>query len=662
MTTLHHLLAADRAYVASAPSRKQKSPPAKYITFHHPMDHERHLLTRLRQHAHETCNYIFFPGTHLSPAGVVHFKIIYPANHPNRLAFHASGPAKLHLNGKILTRITQPNQSINLTLKPLKSESKNHFNAIVTPASGAGMITLPAKWLTDDVTIESSHDGRVWLPSTRIPHAKPVLDEQFPETILNPLSFKNNIADFGTILLAQPGVTVSGKGTLTLFPGESLPEAKNTNPGHCEQVTPSYSLTGKKQTIHGPALALRYLRVKASPGVKIHSVKLSVRQPLLPYAGYFSSSDPLLNQIWAHSAYTLRICTQNLLVDGIKRDRLPWSGDIYIATLSGGCVFDDHTIAKRTALAIAGAPHIDGDHVNGISDYTFWWLLSVQELHALTGDTVFLRQAWPSALKMLDFLAALETPQGFIQKRPIDWLFLDWAPLERNGICASLQMIYIMALRAASRLALAMDEAQRSAALTAKADKLTLTVRKHFWDAKRSTFVDALIDNKQSSAANPHAGVFAVLSDVANPIQRKACARLLANPASHAGIGTPYMRFFLGLALAKLNEKQAMLDMVKSYWGGMLALGATTFWEAYDPAKSGDQHYAFYGRPFGKSLCHAWAAGPVYLLSKALWDVTPNPPCFSFNTQNAPIQASINLPLDKPGHIYAFATPNRTPE
>ena len=59
-----------------------------------------------------------------------------------------------------------------------------------------------------------------------------------------------------------------------------------------------------------------------------------------------------------------------------------------------------------------------------------------------------------------------------------------------------------------------------------------------------------------------------------------------------------------------------VLAEIKSYWGGMLKLGAVTFWEEYDPALPLEKQYAMYGDPFGKSLCHAWAASPIYLLAR----------------------------------------------
>jgi hypothetical protein len=46
----------------------------------------------------------------------------------------------------------------------------------------------------------------------------------------------------------------------------------------------------------------------------------------------------------------------------------------------------------------------------------------------------------------------------------------------------------------------------------------------------------------------------------------------------------------------------------------MLDLGATTFWEGFNPAEKGEEHLVFYDRPYAKSLCHAWSSAPVFLL------------------------------------------------
>ena len=75
-----------------------------------------------------------------------------------------------------------------------------------------------------------------------------------------------------------------------------------------------------------------------------------------------------------------------------------------------------------------------------------------------------------------------------------------------------------------------------------------------------------------------------------------------------------------------MGYHKEVLKEMRDYWGGMLREGATSFWEKYNPEETGIQHLAMYGRPYGKSLCHAWGASPVYLLGKYYLGVRPTKP------------------------------------
>jgi hypothetical protein len=86
-------------------------------------------------------------------------------------------------------------------------------------------------------------------------------------------------------------------------------------------------------------------------------------------------------------------------------------------------------------------------------------------------------------------------------------------------------------------------------------------------------------------------------------------------------------------AQAKAGAYQAALDNIRAYWGGMLDMGATTFWEDFDleeakgaaridaivPAGGKDYHrdfgaYCYIG--LRRSLCHGWASGPTSWLTE----------------------------------------------
>ena len=93
------------------------------------------------------------------------------------------------------------------------------------------------------------------------------------------------------------------------------------------------------------------------------------------------------------------------------------------------------------------------------------------------------------------------------------------------------------------------------------------------------------------------------------------------------GLST-FMSYPILTAVAKYGEYAAALSMMKEYYGGMLSVGATTFWEDFDLAwlegccrldeipKEGQKdihgdYGAFCYTGFRHSFCHGWSAGVI---------------------------------------------------
>jgi len=55
------------------------------------------------------------------------------------------------------------------------------------------------------------------------------------------------------------------------------------------------------------------------------------------------------------------------------------------------------------------------------------------------------------------------------------------------------------------------------------------------------------------------------------------------------------------------------MGLISTYWGGMIDLGADTFWESYQPETP---EYSPYGSTSVLSYCHARSCTPVYLLQR----------------------------------------------
>ncbi len=147
-----------------------------------------------------------------------------------------------------------------------------------------------------------------------------------------------------------------------------------------------------------------------------------------------------------------------------------------------------------------------------------------------------------------------------------------------------------------------------------------------YWNDQKHALVHSRVDGKQTDNVTRYANMFGIFFNYFTEEQKQEVKQHVLLNDSIQKITTPYMRFYELEALCAMGEQSYVLKEMKSYWGGMLNLGATTFWEEYNPDKKGAEHYAMYGRKFGKSLCHAWGASPIYLLGKYYLGVSPTSP------------------------------------
>ena len=141
-------------------------------------------------------------------------------------------------------------------------------------------------------------------------------------------------------------------------------------------------------------------------------------------------------------------------------------------------------------------------------------------------------------------------------------------------------------------------------------------IRQFFWDEEKGAFIDSYQSGRRN--VTRHANIFAVLFGYADEAETESILHKVLLNEEVAAITTPYFKFYELEALAKLGRFEVVMDTLKSYWGGMLERGADTFWEEYKPEQPEEEQYGMYGDKYGKSLCHAWGASPIYLLGQVL--------------------------------------------
>lgn len=100
-----------------------------------------------------------------------------------------------------------------------------------------------------------------------------------------------------------------------------------------------------------------------------------------------------------------------------------------------------------------------------------------------------------------------------------------------------------------------------------------------------------------------------ILGGVFDPEKAKELLESVMENEPPVAIVTPYLKHYLLEALIYAGMKDKALEINEEYWGGMVRLGADTFWEIYRPENPAESPY---GGNMSHSYCHVWSSTPVY--------------------------------------------------
>ena len=472
-------------------------------------------------------------------------------------------------------------------------------------AHGSGIYVPAAQWNFDRMDTPPS---AYRLPTLR---QEPVAQESIGEGMLY---------DFGRETFGY--VRLSGLvGVAHIYYGESREEALDKD--HCETldiVSPHQELGSK---------AFRYVYVKTADNS--HYDSLSMDYEYAPYdeshSGTFACSDKLLNKIWEVGAYTMDLTTREFFLDGIKRDRWTWSGDAIQSYLMNYYLRFDTECVKRTIRQLRGKDPVTA-HINTIMDYTFYWFKSILDYYQYTGDLTFISEMYPKMCTLMDYVLERTNSDGLVEGKADDWIFVDWVdfPMHKRGVLAFEQILFYKALMTMHTCATLLHQTDPYQQL---AENVIGKTRKLLWNDDRQAWEHAIEEGEINHQITKFPNMFAILYDIVDDATKRNIVDSVMENNKIDPITTPYMRFYELEALCMMGRQTQVLQEIRNYWGGMLREGATSFWEKYIPSEQGTEHLAMYGRPYGKSLCHAWGASPVYLLGRYFLGIQPTQPGYA---------------------------------
>ncbi|RPD76861.1 Six-hairpin glycosidase [Lentinus tigrinus ALCF2SS1-7] len=394
---------------------------------------------------------------------------------------------------------------------------------------------------------------------------------------------------------------------------------------------------------------------------------------LRDYSGYFYASDPafhdknFLTKLWYAGAYTVQTNTVPvhtgrqipmvrspgwannatlgvagpIIVDGAKRDRAVWPGDMGIAVPTQFVSTND-LIPTRNALSTmfaainprTGALPESGPPLSQLDSDTYhaWTLIGTHNYYFYSGDSEWLQTVWANYTKAVGFLEGKVGPSGLMNVTGLR----DWARLGGGGINAEGNALLYRVLVTAADLASHVNDSTLASAWSVNATALKAKYNDVFWLSSAGMYRD----NDTTTLCPQDANSMAVLYNLTtSPEQAASVSEGLMKNWNNLGPVAPELPdtispFISGLELQAHfesgNDERAM-DLLRREWGYMLYTNVSvqsTLLEGF--TANGSLSYRSYRGynydPAYTSHAHGWSSGPTSALTYYVLGLTVTSP------------------------------------
>ena len=333
----------------------------------------------------------------------------------------------------------------------------------------------------------------------------------------------------------------------------------------------------------------------------------------MPQLGSFKCSDDRVNNVWKTAAHTLHLCCQEYIWDGIKRDRLVWMGDMHPELMSMMAVFGPQDVVNVSLDYMRMTTKAD-KWMNNMSPYTLWWLRCQHDWYFYTGNLDYLKK---HRQYIKDVFANLDKFIGDNNACKMPGGFLDWpTQANRPAVDAGMHALMLMTYKNGVAMAEALADPELKKKCASGVERL-------------KKFVPEPHGSKQVAALLALSGL-----RTAEEMNSEVLAK-----NDTVGVSTFYGYYMLE-AMAAAGDVQLGIDTVRDYWGAMIDMGATSFWEDFNvswtnnafridemPVEGKKDIHGDYGaycyKGFRHSFCHGWASGPAPWLTAHVLGIQP---------------------------------------
>jgi alpha-L-rhamnosidase len=548
-----------------------------------------------------------------------------------------------------------------------------HDGRVVTVASDDTWTTRPAEWLpapqrtTDSGDFvewidgrlspigwsDADFDDRAWPPVATL---GPVGTEPFTnlfaqrtritEHEVAPVSVGvlptgSVVVDFGKVYAGRPVVSfrqgTDGQ-TVPMHVGYTLDPDGSVSTTHSTQITDLsflYIQRAGAQTFDPYwYLGFRYLQID-DPGEEISSdqVMLAARHATMPDqpAAAFSSSNRMLDEVWALCAHSGLYTSQEQFIDTPTREKGQFLWDAANESQTVMRAYGDQNLswqgirdmarAQRRYWASSGQVNEIYPNDDGAQDYpTFTALYPewVWRYYLSTGDLATVVGLLPTLELLSDFLAGtIDGSTGLVSGQPLSTNGdNDYGYDYNTNADTTLNILAVNSFRRVADVAqLAGDDAaawaqaERMSALTSAVNALLVTVEGLYVDGLRA-------DGTQSAHSSQLANLAALAYGVAPASQVAAVAEHVASLdiSVEPDHGMELLRA-LHAAGRDSDVVRILTDPSFPGWAAIIEFGGTFTWETWTPSDL-----------IGDSMSHGWGSSALVAMQEVLLGATPTAP------------------------------------
>lgn len=382
------------------------------------------------------------------------------------------------------------------------------------------------------------------------------------------------------------------------------------------------TLTDGQQTLETWGMRVfRYVEIVGAPEpVTVENLSaLALVYPFDTEDSTFVSSDSNLNQVYELSKNTIEALNVNFYTDSWTRERTNYEADAYLQLMSTLYLMEDLSLGRYSMNYFEA-------NRTWPTEWPFYVVLAVHDAWRQTGDTEQV-EAYFDNLETKMPTKWIDDATGLVRKTSgsngcssqTDCDIVDWPTSQRDGyqfrqVNTVVNALSYRAMRDMAAMAAEIGRDDRAAAYTAQADRLRDAMNERLYNAETGAYDDGMAaDGTLTGHSALHASAFALAFGIPEADQQERVAEYVASKGMACSVycaGFSITGLFSGgaddAAVAQLT------DTGTSSWMNMIALGAGSTAEAWDPSQKSNLTYS-----------HPWAASPAFHVPSGFFGIKP---------------------------------------